>query len=107
MAIELTQSDEVCTSDGHRLGQAHALYHRTPAAEAADPDLKFYPTYLYVVSLDIGDDYYVPADFVAVRDPESNRVTLTATMADVMNKTWSRIPNFVARGQAREEVLSE
>ena len=107
MAVEVTQSDQVCTREGYPLGQAHSLYHRTPAAEPADPELKLYPTYLYVVSLDIGDDYYIPTDFIGGRDPESNRVTLTATMADVMDETWSRIPDFVARGQAHEEILPD
>lgn len=105
MALALTRLDEVWTRDGQRLGQARLLYHRTAAAEPADPDLKLYPTYLYVVSLEIGDDYYIPTEFIAGHDPVSKRVTLTAPMADVLEETWTRIPDFVARGEAREEAL--
>ncbi|HEX6386481.1 MAG TPA: hypothetical protein VF177_17555 [Anaerolineae bacterium] len=107
MTVELKRLDEVWTKDGERLGQARLLYHRTAAAEPADPDLKLYPAYLYVVSLEVGDDYYVPTLFIAGRDPGTNRVMLTATMADVMEETWSRMPDFVAHGQAREEALPE
>ena len=100
---QLYKFDEIWTRDGYLLGEAHHLCHRT---QDIDPVLLLYPTYLYVVSFDIGDDYYVPLDFVAGRDPDG-RVTLAVTMKQIQDRTWTRTPDFVARGQARHEALPE
>ena len=101
--LQLYKFDEIWTRDGYLLGEAYNLCHRT---QDIDPVLQLYATYLYVVSFDIGDDYYVPLDFIAGREPDG-RVTLAVTMKQVQNRTWTRIPDFVARGQARHEALPE
>jgi hypothetical protein len=49
---------------------------------------------------------YVPLDFIAGRDPDG-RVTLTVTMKQVEDRTWTRVPDFVVHGEARHEGLPE
>ena len=99
MELKLKKLMDVWTKDGKHLGQAEHLFHRT---EEIKPEWGFYPHYLYVFSFDVGDDYYVPTDFIA----ETNgKVTLSVTMDEVMEKTWTRLPNFIMEGKAEKEDL--
>jgi hypothetical protein len=59
------------------------------------------------VSFELGDDFYVPTDFVAGRDPQTGHITLTVTEKKVANKTWTRLPDFILHGEARQEELAE
>lgn len=102
MELTLKESDEIWTKDGEHLGQAHRLYHRS---EGIDPDLQLYASYLYVVSFGSGDDYYVPTDFIDGREDDTDRVILTVPMQEVLDQTWSREPDFIARGKAVTEAL--
>jgi hypothetical protein len=103
MALKLKEQSEVWSKDGHRLGQAKHIFHRT---EGVDPQLELYSQYLYVFSFDLGDDYYIPLDFIE-EDEKHGRFTLNLTMDEAMAKGWSRIPDFVVQGQSTREELSD
>lgn len=94
--------DEIYTADDVRLGEARRLYHRDPAE--TNPDLLLYGSYLEVENLDYGDDYYIPVDFIAGHDGEG-KLVLRVKMREVLTRTWSREPDFVAHARARVEDL--
>ena len=102
MELRFKKFDEFVTRDEIVLGEAHRVYHRTGEV---DPELMLYASYVHVVSLATGDDYYVPTDFIVGRDPATGVIRLSVTMKQVEALTWTRIPDFVAHGQAREEAL--
>lgn len=101
MSIDVKRGEEVWTSDGNRLGTARRLHHRQ---EEIDPELELYATYLHVVSFDLGDDFYVPTDYIDGRD-ENGRVLITESMQKVQDHTWTRLPDFIAQGEDEEEEL--
>ncbi|MCA9992837.1 MAG: hypothetical protein H6666_12210 [Ardenticatenaceae bacterium] len=100
--LPINYQDEVWTSDGQRLGVAHHYYERP---DEAQPDLLFYAAYVEVENFDLGMTYYIPTDFFAERGESSGRVTLTVPMKTVLNRTWTRRPEFVIRGLAQEQEL--
>lgn len=102
MTIQLKQSDEIWTQDGHLLGHPHRIYHRT---KDINPILRLYADYVQVVSFEIGEDYYVPTDFIDGRYSDNGRITLAVPMKTVQKNTWNRLPDFVVHGEARRENL--
>ena len=104
MDMQLKHTDNVYTKDGFYLGEAHCLYHRQGEV---NPALEFYGSYLHVVSLKMGEDFYVPTDFLGNYDKENHRLNLTATLADVEHGTWERLPDFIVYGHATKEILPE
>lgn len=104
MDLKLRKLEDIWTNDGRLVGQAHSLYHRLGDV---DPELKLYATYLLVISFEIGEDYYIPTDFIEGRDPETGRVMLSVDMLRILEETWERMPDFVARGEAKVEALSK
>lgn len=99
----IQEKDEVWTSDDVKLGVVHALHHRPTEVR---PDHQLYAIYLEVYNFEFGDDYYVPLDFIDSRDEEHNRVTLAVPMKEVMNRTWSRAPEFVAKAKSHRVSLT-
>lgn len=95
---------DVVASDGQWVGQALRLRHRT---EDIDPDLKLYATYLEVTTVELGNNSFIPTDFVQDYDPENKRVTLSVPVGIVEDETWNRTPAFVASGKDRVEALEE
>ncbi|MEW5985555.1 MAG: hypothetical protein AB1791_02880, partial [Chloroflexota bacterium] len=85
--MEIHKLDEVWTADQKKLGVAHHLHH---ALGEVNPDLKLYASYLEVESFELGDDYFIPTDFIAGRDPAGGRVNLDATLKKVLEETWVR-----------------
>lgn len=96
--------DEVWTEDDKKLGLAQEMFHRL---DEVNPELLYYASYLEVESFEYGATYFVPTDFIAPREPESERVTLTVTLKDVMEQTWFAMPDFIAHSNARKEGLVE
>ena len=105
MEISVRGRDEVWTTDDYRLGLARCLHYRAP--HEVNPDEQLYAVYLEVVNYEMGDAYYIPTDFLISPEPDTNRVTLNASMKDVMQRTWSREPDFVAMRLGRSERLDE
>lgn len=95
--------DEVWTSDGVKLGIVNALHHRLTEAR---PEEQLYGTYLEIYNFELGDDYFVPLDFVALRDAEQGRLMLSVPMKEVLQRTWSRAPRFIAAAQSRRVPLT-
>lgn len=99
----LNKDDAVVTQDGVQLGVARVVYHRDPTE--VNPDLLLYGSYLEVENLDYGDNYFVPMDFVAAHDAGTHRLTLAVKFKQVLDRTWTRQPDFVAHGRAVVEHL--
>ena len=104
MDLQLTQSDMVYSKDGEKLGNPHCIRRRLDPSEA-DPDLQLYEAYVHVVSFDMGEDFFIPSDFFAERNPTDRRVTLALPFKKIERGNWMRMPDFVARGQAEKELL--
>lgn len=104
MTHNLKQNLPVLTTDEYKLGQAHTVYHRE---EAAKPERSLFSSYLMVVNMTIGDDYYVPTTYIDdTRDGEA-AVWLTLTHDEIKEKQLTRLPQFVANDQFREEKLAK
>ena len=95
--------DEIWTADGFKLGVARRLHYRPE--EEVNPDEQLYAAYLEVENFELGDDYYVPIAFIAGRDESTDRILLAVSMRKVMQHTWSRAPEFVAKCLGRAEPL--
>lgn len=103
--IEIVRKNiSVLTSDGFELGQTHKLYHRLDEAE---PELKLFATYLMVVNFDIGDDFYVPTDYVDTAKWDGTAVYLTLSRNEVGQQSLTTLPQFIAAHRFREEKLPE
>jgi len=100
--MAIRKLDQVYTQDNRHLGVAQRLYHRITDIR---PEWEYYATYMLVNSFAFGDDFYVPTDFVAGRDPQTGHIMLTVTGRNVETNSWTRQPDFVLRGEARQEEL--
>lgn len=103
MEHKIWEGEDVMTSDDVRLGVARALHYRPPAE--VNPDEQLYAVYLEVVNYELGDDLFVPTDFLLARDDTDEPVLLTVPVKFVMHRAWSRAPDFVAKRLGREERL--
>ena len=104
MELNINKLDEVWTADEKKLGLAQNIFHRL---EDINPDLQLYATYLVVENYEFGEVFYVPTDFISEPQEESQRLILSLTRDQILNRTWFRMPNFVASDQARKESLGE
>lgn len=103
MEISVRERDEVWSSDGFKLGVARAIHYRPP--KEVNPEEQLYATYLEVVSYELGDDLFVPAEFLGEREASNSRLTLKVPLKVVMHRTWWRAPEFVAKALGREVPL--
>lgn len=95
--------EKVWTADGLMLGLTQRLFHR---ATGVDPELQYYASYVEVENYELGSTYFVPLDFFEGRDPESGDLNLSVTFQVVLERTWARLPTFIARGEGTPEPLS-
>ncbi len=103
MKQNLRQNMPVLTADAYRLGQAHTLYHRQ---EPAEPEHRLFATYLMVVNMTIGDDYYVPTAHIDDARQEGTAVYLTLTRDDIQDQQLTRTPQFIVDERFTEEKLA-
>jgi hypothetical protein len=104
MKQNLKQNTPVLTADEYLLGQAHTLYHRQ---EPAEPELRLFATYLMVVNMTIGDEFYVPTTYIdEARREEGTAVYLTLSRDDIEEKQLTRIPQFIVDDRFEEEGLA-
>ena len=104
MSAPYRKLDEVWTSDGRKLGLAQRLFHRT---EEAEPAKLLYESYLEVENFELGSTYFVPTDFIEQSEEESGDLKISKSFNEVQERTWFRMPMFVARGEGREESLPD
>jgi hypothetical protein len=102
MDTPIKKLEEVWTADGQKLGLAVHLYHRL---EEIDPAVELYERYLEVCNLEIGDNYFVPMEFLR-RDGEGGRLVTAVNLQEVLERTWTRQPDFVFSGAGRREELA-
>lgn len=105
MITSVRRMDEIWTEDEYKLGVACSLYYRP--ADEIDLKNELFPVYLGIKSYELGDTFFVPTPHLAERDDESGRVWLDTTMKGVLGRTWSRMPDFVAKRQGRRVELSD
>lgn len=104
MTHNLKQNLPVLSADEYKLGQTHTLYHRQ---ETTEPEDEPFNSYLMVVNMAIGDDYYVPTTYIDDTKNEETAVWLTLTHAEIKELQLTRLPQFVANHQFTEEKLAE
>jgi hypothetical protein len=104
MELDIHKLDAVWTSDEKRLGLAQHLFHRE---HDINPDLQLYASYLEVGNYDYGEVYYVPTDFIAGQESHTGNIKLSVSFDHALKRTWFRMPEFVARGEARQQQLPE
>ncbi len=102
MDFTINELEDVWTADDKKLGVANAVYHRL---EGVDPELQYYASYLYVQNFDYGDDYYIPTDFIKGREGNTGALFLKTTFKEVLENTWTRMPEFILHGYGRIEKL--
>lgn len=100
---KLRKYADVFTADDQRLGLAMRIRHRKTDI---NPDLKLYAAYLEVSSIELGNNSYIPTDFIKSYDPGTNRVTLSVSLKTVISETWNRVPTFVVGRQDEVEELA-
>lgn len=100
----LKKYSDVYTSDDEHVGVALRLQHRKTGI---DPDLKYYASYLEVTGYELGNQSYIPTDFIKDYDPEAGKVTLVVKMSIVEDETWNRMPEFIMRRENEVEELPE
>jgi hypothetical protein len=103
MDFSISKLEEVWTADDKKLGVANAVYHRL---EGVNPELKYYASYLHVQNFDYGDDYYIPTDFIDGRDQKTGKLSLRKTFQQILENTWTRMPEFILHGSGQVEKLS-
>jgi hypothetical protein len=106
MDFSLTRSDSVYSKDGQMLGSPQFIAHRLEDDENNNPELRYYPAHVRIVSRSLGTNFHVPTEFFASRDSAEGKVTLSITKHEVLNY-WMRLPKFVARGNYHREDLAQ
>lgn len=100
----IREGEEVWTSDDVLLGVTRALFFRP--ADEVNPLQKLYAVYLEVVNFVVGDDIFIPLDFLEAREEPGEPLRLTVPVKVVLQESWSRAPDFVAMGQGHKQTLS-
>ena len=100
--MDIKRNEEVYTADEMLLGNAIAIFRRT---DTVNPKEKLYAAYLKLFNFEMGDDFFVPTDFVGERDADG-RLCLTIDMKTVKHETMERMPQFVAYEQGIREELA-
>jgi hypothetical protein len=103
MTFDIRKSDTVFTADGAELGAATTLYVR-PEASLGRGD---FDQYLMVVSLEEGNEYYIPTNFIDARASETGKVRLSLATAEIEESNLKQRPPFIERGEANEEALAD
>jgi hypothetical protein len=103
METNFRDRDEVWSSDDVKLGLARALHYRPP--QDVSPGEQLYAAYLEVVNFELGDDLFIPTDFLDPRDEDTGRIYVKFPMKTIMQRTWWRAPEFAAKKLGREVRL--
>lgn len=97
----IVRDTAVHTADEKLLGVAKRIYVDT----IEDADLRsLHPVILMVVDFEIGDDLYIPLEYV--QDTAVSPLHLNKTMKKVQTETLSRLPQFIVNGTYVEHQLN-
>lgn len=99
MDLTINEFDDVWTSDEFKLGAARC-WHLRPEADVNAAE-QLYARYLEVESFELGDSFFVPAEYIEAYDAAEGKVLLSASLKLVMNRTWTRPPDFVVYRRGR------
>ncbi len=100
--INFKKYDQVVTADDVLLGALLRIHHRQ---EEINPLLELYASYMEIWSIAYSSHFYVPTDFIDEYDEKADIVYLIATLDEVFEETWDRIPNFIAGRKSKREEL--
>lgn len=89
MMPKMYRNTNVRTADGKILGKTHAYHLRVNQPE---PELGLYPSYLMVVNIHIGDDFYIPTVFIDEEHSTQDEIRLTITEQEIQKKQYTRLP---------------
>ena len=104
MEKNIKKFEETWTADGKKLGLTQSLFHRENEIK---PTLQLYASYVEIADFEYGEVFFVPTDFITARDvDDEGGLKLTVKYDEVMNRTWFRMPDFIAFGQSRKEELT-
>lgn len=103
MDFAINKLEEVWTADDKKLGIANAIYHRL---EGVNPKLRYYADYLHVQNFEFGDDYYIPTDFIKGHDEKTGLLMVDKTFHQILENTWTRMPEFILHGNGQIEKLT-
>ena len=103
-SMSFKKYDKVVTDDEIVLGELLRIHHRQEGDEV-NPELRLYPSYLEVWSIDFGGHSYIPTEYIDEFDEANRTIYLTETMNTVQQETWDRAPSFVAGRKSRREEL--
>lgn len=83
------QDTAVITADKYLLGQTHSFQNRV---ETGKTKYGPYSTYLVVKNFSIGDDFFIPTDFVDVEKSTENEIWLSLTDKQIRQKNFTVRP---------------
>lgn len=95
---------EVWTSDGRKLGLGQRLFHRADGVNTAQ---LLYGSYLEVENYEFGATYFVPTDFIDDTGTDESEIRLIISFRGIQERTWDRMPSFIARGEGMLESLPD
>lgn len=104
MARHLERLAEIWSRDGIMLGLTQRRFRRI---EGVNPGLLLYEHYVEVENYELGTVYFVPTDFIDDQISERDKAFLTVPYAEVLKRTWDRMPTFIARGESVIERFEE
>lgn len=83
------QDTAVITADKYLLGQTHSFQNRV---ETGKTHYGPYPTYLVVKNFSIGDDFFIPTNFIDVEKSTESEIWLTITDKQIREKNFTVRP---------------
>lgn len=85
------------------IGRALTLQLRR---DEIDPAFKQYASYIEVWRPNMGNNAYVPTDFIASIDDDGNTVRLTVDEAAFVKAMWDIAPDFIVGQKSEEKSLA-
>lgn len=89
--LDVKFHEPVITKDGEKLGVAQRLYIKQDDEEVETQTVE---SHLKVFDFATGDDYYIPTGYIDARDSEG--VKLSIKFQTVLNRSYSRLPRYIA-----------
>lgn len=96
--IYLHASATAYAAGGRRLGRVQALYRRMDQSRV-DPAKKVFSDYVEIVNLDIGDDFYIPTNYISHSDEDG--LYFSKSFEEIKSETLNRKPRFIAHGRSQ------
>lgn len=100
MSVDINHHDSVITTDGKTLGVAQRIYR---TIEDDPIETTMYNEHLKVVSMQTGENFYIPLEFVGGRS--AGNVPLSLSYRQVLNNAFDHTPRYIAYSVGTKEAL--